>query len=94
MTPSLYDSRLEAYQRQIEESLDTYLLRAEKSVPPELSRAMHYACEAGGKRIRPVLAMEFCRNSAAETPKTHSLCLGVGNDPFVFIGSRRSAVYG
>ena len=68
MTPSLYDSRLEAYQRQIEESLDTYRLRAGKSVPPELNRAMHYACEAGGKRIRPVLAMEFCRLCGGAPP--------------------------
>lgn len=61
MAPSLYDTRLEEHRRLIEESMERFLLRTDEAVPPELNRAMRYACEAGGKRIRPVLTLEFCR---------------------------------
>ena len=53
----------EAYLPMIEEGLDSFLPpeRAENPECSVLHRAMRYAVIGGGKRIRPVLMLEFCR---------------------------------
>ena len=50
------EERLKALQARIEARLNTVL-------PPEagLAEAMRYSLLAGGKRLRPLLALEFCR---------------------------------
>ena len=58
----------EAYLPPIEEGLNRFL-PAETAGDPEcaaLYRAMHYAVMGGGKRIRPVLVLEFCRLCGGE----------------------------
>ena len=50
--------RLEEYAAEVNEALKTYLPPAENSV---VCQAMHYSILNGGKRIRPVLTLEFCR---------------------------------
>lgn len=53
----------EAYLPMIEKGLDSFL-PPENAADPECSvlhRAMRYAVMGGGKRIRPVLTLEFCR---------------------------------
>ncbi|MCI8554458.1 MAG: polyprenyl synthetase family protein [Clostridiales bacterium] len=57
MKQNLYDQQLQEHWNRIEQALPEYLPTGKDS----LSAAMRYACEAGGKRIRPVLTLEFCR---------------------------------
>jgi len=64
---SLYAPVMEEHLRKIEQSLPRLLPTAGGSDDPldglqsTVIDAMSYACAAGGKRLRPVLVMEFCR---------------------------------
>lgn len=49
------------YLPQIEQALDELLPKEPNDPRAELARAMRYAVVGGGKRIRPVLMLEFCR---------------------------------
>lgn len=88
----LYTEQLQEHLRIFETELPAYLPAAE-GLRETVARAMTYACEAGGKRIRPVLTLEFAGWPAA-TPAGHAFCGGGGADSFVFAGSRRPALYG
>ena len=54
-----FERSLKAYQQAIEAHLDTYF--ADELPQKQLFEAMRYSLLAGGKRIRPVLVLEFCR---------------------------------
>ena len=58
-----FDERYGAYLREIETSLAGYFgaEKANSLAYGGLLRAMDYSLMAGGKRIRPVLVLEFCR---------------------------------
>ena len=56
----LYTEQLQEHLRVFEKELPAHLPAAE-GLCETVARAMTYACEAGGKRIRPVLTLEFCR---------------------------------
>ena len=56
----MYTELLAAHCRLFEESLPAFLPK-EDGRKDTVIRAMTYACADGGKRIRPVLLMEFCR---------------------------------
>jgi len=64
---SLYSPIMEEHLRKIEQSLPRLLPAAGGNDDPlnglqsTVIDAMNYACAAGGKRLRPVLVMEFCR---------------------------------
>lgn len=49
------------YKKIIEKALDTYFVMPEEYPQAGLADAMRYSLLAGGKRIRPMLALEFCR---------------------------------
>ena len=49
------------YKKIIEKALDTYFVMPEEYPQAGLADAMRYSLLAGGKRIRPILALEFCR---------------------------------
>ena len=53
---ALYSQQLQQHLQAVEDSLPTYLPQGEG-----IAAIMHYACEGGGKRIRPVLVLEYCR---------------------------------
>lgn len=55
-----YKNRLDEYRKAVEEFLHG-CFADESAAQWELYRAMRYSLLAGGKRIRPVLALEFCR---------------------------------
>lgn len=57
---ALYSDRMQEHLARIEDYLPTCLPRKD-GLRDVVVEAMGYACAAGGKRIRPVLAMEFCR---------------------------------
>src|SRR5260370_20845153 len=42
------------------------LMPAEHQQPPSIHRAMRYSVQAGGKRVRPILCLEFARVFSAD----------------------------
>lgn len=56
-----YEDRCIEYKEYIESYLQEYYARFEKEPQKHLYDAMCYSLMAGGKRLRPVLAFEFCR---------------------------------
>ena len=52
----------------IDEALDRYL-PSEESFPPSIHRAMRYSLFAGGKRLRPILAIASCEAVGGEEAK-------------------------
>lgn len=56
----LYTEQLDTFRRQIEEAIGACFPAAGAEHQP-VAEAMRYACEDGGKRLRPVLLLEFCR---------------------------------
>ncbi len=56
---ALYSQRLASHLQQIEAAMPTYLPEDGLS-QDTVVHAMLYACERGGKRLRPVLVMEWC----------------------------------
>jgi geranylgeranyl diphosphate synthase type II len=61
MSKSLYNAVMEAHLTEIESALPQFLPKREGALQDTLIASMEYACTAGGKRLRPVLTMEFCR---------------------------------
>ena len=57
----LYDNRLQSHLEKIEHALPGYLPAENGALQKGLFDAMAYACAGGGKRLRPVLVLEFCR---------------------------------
>lgn len=60
MSEALYTPEMEAHLQKIAAALPSYL-PADKGLCAALNEAMAYACSTGGKRLRPVLTLEFCR---------------------------------
>lgn len=56
-----YKLQLEEYVQQIEATLQEFLAYNTAAEYAVVSEAMAYSVTAGGKRIRPVLTLEFCR---------------------------------
>ncbi|MBR7092976.1 MAG: polyprenyl synthetase family protein [Clostridia bacterium] len=56
----MYGEQMQRHLQKIEEYLPSCMPQADP-LCAQAVQAMAYACEAGGKRIRPVLTMEFCR---------------------------------
>lgn len=54
------------YKELIEKELDKCFKNADKLPQAELAEAMRYSLLAGGKRIRPMLVLEFCRISGGD----------------------------
>ena len=57
---SIYTNQLQAHCARFEAALPAYL-PATGGLQTLVAEAMAYACEGGGKRIRPVLLLECCR---------------------------------
>ena len=61
MGNSLYSKIMEEHLAAVEKALPEYLPFGDSAAQKTVFDAMEYACAAGGKRLRPVLLMEFCR---------------------------------
>ena len=64
MEKTAFDARYDAYRQAVEDYLDG--LFTDKPHWADLYEAMRYSLLAGGKRIRPVLTLEFARLSGME----------------------------
>ena len=65
------------YKRMIEEELEKSFSGAEKLPQKGLAEAMRYSLLAGGKRIRPMLMLEFCRISGGDVNKAIKAACGI-----------------
>ena len=71
-----FTAQTEAYRRAVEEYLQQCF--AERDVPYRtLTDAMRYSLLAGGKRIRPILTLEFCRICGGDAEKALPIACGV-----------------
>lgn len=61
-----YAQRYDAYCRMVERFLEEDLSDARCAGQEPMAEAMRYSALAGGKRIRPVLVLEFCRLCGGE----------------------------
>lgn len=61
-----YHAQLDAYIQQVESFLDEYLNTSGCVGQEPIVEAMRYSALAGGKRLRPVFLLEFCRLSGGE----------------------------
>ena len=69
MGNQLYSTVLQAHLSDVEKALPAYLPQDNKAPQQLLYEIMSYACEAGGKRLRPVLVLEFCRVCGGDTAR-------------------------
>lgn len=64
----LYTDIMQRHGELIEQALPLYLPSADADYQPVIE-AMRYACDGGGKRLRPVLVLEFCRVCGGDPEK-------------------------
>lgn len=60
MERELFALRMEEYRTMVEDFLDAQCVAADEPYA-RLLDAMRYSLTAGGKRLRPILTLEFCR---------------------------------
>ncbi len=60
---------VDEYKSRIEAALEKCFLLGEEFPQAKLAEAMRYSLLAGGKRIRPMLVLEFCRISGGDVDK-------------------------
>ena len=60
MADAIYTAQMQAHCDRFEAALPGYMPRT-GGLQTTVAQAMAYACASGGKRIRPVLLLEFCR---------------------------------
>lgn len=69
--------RLDEYTAFIENALKGYSLQPKLEMQKSVAKAMDYSLEAGGKRMRPVLVLEFCRLCGGEWKKAVSAACAI-----------------
>ena len=61
MGNSLYSIQMNSHLTAVEQAMPKYIPSSDEDGRSALFKAMNYACSEGGKRLRPVLVLEFCR---------------------------------
>ncbi len=64
----LYTDIMQRHLESVEQALPRYLPGVDADYQPVIE-AMRYACDGGGKRLRPVLVLEFCRVCGGDPEK-------------------------
>ena len=85
---------LEEYLAEQQQLIDGVLNRwvpAESIEPSSIHKAMRYSLFAGGKRIRPILAMAAARAVSDAVDWSRERRVHFRNDPHLFADSRRLA---
>ena len=70
-------NKLQEYKNRTEERLSDFFLRQGEAPLDHFGEAMRYSLLAGGKRIRAMLVMEFCRICGGDPEKALDLACGV-----------------
>lgn len=71
-----FEKTTQDYIRMIDDSLDEYLVKTGDKYDI-VKEAMSYSLKAGGKRIRPILALEFCRINGGDINKALPLACAI-----------------
>lgn len=71
-----FNGRLNYYKSIVEEYLDTYFGNEPRAYN-RLIESMQYSLNAGGKRLRPALVLEFCRVCGGDVNKAIPIAAGV-----------------
>lgn len=75
---SINDQRLNDYIKLIEDNLFNYTkITPNLVLEKDVISAMNYSLSAGGKRIRPILVLEFCRLCGGSLHKAIATAIGV-----------------
>ena len=77
----------------IEPALEKYLSRETGEGYDRIFEAVKYSAMAGGKRLRPVIVLAFCRLCGG-TRKRRCRRVCARDDPHLFAHPRRPAVHG
>ena len=77
MDETLFSARMKGYQAMIEDYLSVCLSDTAGARYHALTDSMRYSLAAGGKRLRPILTLEFCRVCGGDTEAALSVACGV-----------------
>ena len=87
MEEKQFSARVAEYKAMVEGYLSSCLSEAQRASYHKLTEAMQYSLMAGGKRLRPMLVLEFCRRRR----KGAARCLRHRDAAHLFAHSRRSS---
>ena len=76
MERELFALRMEEYRTMVEDFLDAQCVAADEPYA-QLLDAMRYSLTAGGKRLRPILTLEFCRLCGGDVHAALPVACGV-----------------
>lgn len=71
-----FKDKLKQYENSVNSALNAALPAENGTRQAAVYNAMRYSLMAGGKRLRPMLTLEFCRMSGGSRRRRHALCTG------------------
>ena len=77
MDEKLFSARMAEYKSAVDKYLDACLLDTQCASYHKLTDSMHYSLTAGGKRLRAILVLEFCRICGGDVEKALPVACGV-----------------
>ena len=77
MDEKLFSARMAEYKAMVEGFLSSCLADTRRASYHELTDSMRYSLNAGGKRLRPILALEFCRVCGGSVETALGVACGV-----------------
>ena len=77
MDEKLFSARMAEYKSAVDKYLDACLLDMQCASYHKLTDSMHYSLTAGGKRLRAILVLEFCRICGGDVEKALPVACGV-----------------
>lgn len=69
MDEKLFSARMAEYKSAVDKYLDACLEETQCASYHKLTDSMHYSLTAGGKRLRAILVLEFCRICGGDVEK-------------------------
>ena len=77
MEEKQFSARVAEYKAMVEGYLSSCLSEAQRASYHKLTEAMQYSLMAGGKRLRPMLVLEFCRICGGDVEKALPVACGI-----------------
>jgi len=77
MDEKLFSARMAEYKSAVDKYLDACLEETQCASYHRLTDSMHYSLTAGGKRLRAILVLEFCRICGGDVEKALPVACGV-----------------
>ena len=77
MDEKLFSARMAEYKPAVDKYLDACLEERQCASYHKLTDSMHYSLTAGGKRLRAILVLEFCRICGGDVEKALPVACGV-----------------